>query len=247
MNSTDVRDDQLPSGAGDAVEVPAVPAATTIVLRGDPFEVLMMRRHLKSTFVPGAWVFPGGVLEKEDVEVGRDLFGEDAIEEHGLRLCAVRELFEESGIWIGSQLPDAADLRRRLLASAATVRDLADVSKPRLDDLVLTARWITPIGVPKRFDTWFFLVMAKHDEVATPEMSEGTEILWIRPDEALVRHRTGELTMVFPTLKNLEAIASFSSAETLIASRRATEVRVTRPILVVDGDRKRIILPEEIP
>src|SRR4051812_31084751 len=57
---TNVPDKQLPRGAGSAGEVPIVPAASVILLRDDPFEVLMIRRHIKSSFVPDTWVFPGG-------------------------------------------------------------------------------------------------------------------------------------------------------------------------------------------
>jgi 8-oxo-dGTP pyrophosphatase MutT (NUDIX family) len=245
LSDTAVRDDQLPVGAGQAGDVPVIPAASTIVMRGNPFEVLMMRRHEKSTFVPGAWVFPGGVMEKEDVEVGRDLFGDDTIEANGLRLCALRELFEEAGVWLGTPLADPRSSRIGLLAGATTVRDLVSESIPDISQLVLTARWITPVGVPKRFDTWFFLALAAPSTEGTPELSEGMELAWMRPSEALARHARGELPMVFPTMKNLEAIAGFDSAADLLALRRKASIPVTRPVLVVKDGKKSIILPEE--
>src|SRR3972149_2846563 len=65
----EVRDDQLPLGAGTAEEVPPRPAASVIVMRGEPFEVLFLRRTDASTFVPGSWVFPGGTLDDVDREV----------------------------------------------------------------------------------------------------------------------------------------------------------------------------------
>ncbi len=40
-----------------------IPAASVIVLRDAPLEVLMLRRSEKSSFVPNAWVFPGGAIE----------------------------------------------------------------------------------------------------------------------------------------------------------------------------------------
>jgi len=39
-----------------------IPAASAIVLRDGPLEVLMMRRPARSSFVPDAWVFPGGAV-----------------------------------------------------------------------------------------------------------------------------------------------------------------------------------------
>src|SRR5438477_10088081 len=99
--SHNVSDRQLPRGAGEADEVPPVPAASVILLRDSPLEVLMIRRHAKSSFVPDAWVFPGGVVEASDYDLG------DGTEVGTMRVAAVRELFEESGIWLSAPLADA--------------------------------------------------------------------------------------------------------------------------------------------
>lgn len=72
------------------------PAATILLLRHGPghrdrgLEVLMVRRGTEASFMPGVWVFPGGVVEA----------GESAAE------CAARELHEEAGI----ELPDGHEL-----------------------------------------------------------------------------------------------------------------------------------------
>src|ERR1700745_241110 len=99
--SHDVSDRQLPSGAGDAAEVPPVPAASVILLRDSPLQVLMIRRHAKSTFVPDAGVLPGGWVDGPDHQLG------DGTELGTMRVAAARELFEESGIWLGTTLADA--------------------------------------------------------------------------------------------------------------------------------------------
>jgi len=264
MSSNDVRDDQLPAGAGTGSgDVEVVPAASTIVLQSDPFRVLLMRRHAQSSFVPGVWVFPGGVVEESDLVVAKGLSQTrikkalataDAPDElepqirdeiRTMKVCAIRELFEEAGIWLGDPLADPVFNRRQLLDKELAFDSLTDSQSLPFDSLVWTARWITPVGVPKRFDTYFFLV-AVHDEiVATPEHNEGVEMLWIRPAEALQRHRDGNLPMVFPTIRNLEAIKDFESAEALLESRRKAKIPTTRPVLVVEGNRKRIVLPEE--
>ena len=103
---------------------------------------------------------------------------------------------------------------------------------------------MTPAGIPKRFDTWFFL--AEAPEVCEPSAyeDEAADLTWIRPSEALARHEAGGFTMVFPTIRNLEAIASSSSVRALIESRRRATVPVTQPVLVVEGRQKRIVLPE---
>jgi 8-oxo-dGTP pyrophosphatase MutT (NUDIX family) len=228
----DVSDRQLPRGAGDAADVPPVPAASVILLRDSPLEVLMIRRHSKSSFVPDAWVFPGGVLEATDNDLG------DGTELGTMRVTAARELFEESGIWLGETLAGAEDKRRALLSGETTFTALVRAAPLDLDGLVWTSRWITPVGVPKRFDTYFFLAIAGRDAVASAENVEAVEVTWIAPADAIEK-----LQIVFPTLKNLEAIAGFSSAEELLASRRGVEIATTRPVLVVEGGKKKIILP----
>ena len=58
-------------GVGGMAEVTPAPAASVLLLRDAPFEVLMIRRHGKSSFAPDVWAFPGGGLEDEDVRRGR--------------------------------------------------------------------------------------------------------------------------------------------------------------------------------
>lgn len=238
MTERRVRDDQLPTGAGDARDVPPIPAASVILLRREPFEVLMMRRNETSSFVPGAWVFPGGTLEESDCREGD---GEDA----SLRRCAVRELFEETGIWLGDVLAGAADVRRRMSGGEGSIVELGEYVGTAADDLVLTARWVTPVGVPKRFDTWFFLAVAGDDVEGTPDDVEGIELAWITPAEALRRHHEGTMPMVFPTIRTLEDLASFPDCQAMIDSRRRATIRVTRPVLVIENGRKSIVIPEE--
>jgi 8-oxo-dGTP pyrophosphatase MutT (NUDIX family) len=230
--SHNVSDRQLPRGAGDAAEVPPLPAASVIVLRDSPLEVLMIRRHSKSSFVPNAWVFPGGVVEPGDHDLG------DGTDLGTMRIAAARELFEESGIWLGAPLADADAKRRKLLAGEITFASLLDESPLDVTNLIWTSRWITPVGVPKRFDTYFFLAIVDRTAIASAENVEAVEVIWISPAEAIEK-----LQIVFPTQKNLEALAGFSSAEELLASRRGIEVPTTRPVLVVEDGRKKIILP----
>lgn len=162
-----------------------LPAASLIVLRDAPLEVLLLRRNANSSFVPNAWVFPGGVIEA----------GETPAQ------AGVRETFEEAGLII-----DAASL-------------------------VLTSRWITPVGIPKRFDTWFFLAKVDRDATVTIDQKEIVESMWIAPADALARR---DLKLVFPTIKNLEALTGFTSADAIMASRENALVEPIQPILV-DG------------
>ncbi len=203
-----VRDSELPRGAGTAGEVTPIRAASAILLRGEPFEVLLMRRPERSSFVPGAWVFPGGALEDSD-----RLMAPGELET--MRACAARELREETGIHTDPV------------------------------SMVWTARWITPVGVPKRFDTYFFLARVAEGIEGKADETEAIELSWATPAEALRRHHDGTMSMVFPTIKTLEALAKFDSAEALLESRRGAVIPTTLPVIVTKDGQKAIVLPDE--
>lgn len=233
---TNVPDRNLPKGAGTAGDVPIVPAASVILVRDRPLEVLMIRRHIRSSFVPDTWVFPGGAVDKADAALG------DGSELSTMRIAAARELFEETGIWLGG---DASDQERRdLLEDRVTFASLLAKHPIDFERFIGTSRWITPAGVPKRFDTYFFVAEAGRDLNATPENREATEAAWISPADAIRREADGSFPMIFPTIKNLEAIRDFDSVAALLASRRGVEIPIFRPILELSGGLRRIVLPE---
>lgn len=224
------RDDQLP-----------LPAATVVVLRDGPLEVLMLRRNEKSSFVPGAWVFPGGITEPLD----RDLAHEsgDSSVVGAMRVTGARETFEETGVWLGGPLEDAEHKRRRLLAGNVTLRHLLAESPVDFTRLVWTARWITPLGIPKRFDTYFFLTKVGREVAASGDDNEAIEVAWIAPEEALARNAAGTMPMVFPTLKNLEALLGYETADALLDARRGAEIPTIQPMLVVEDGQKKLVIP----
>ncbi len=179
-----------------------IPSASAIVLRDGPLEVLMMRRHVRSSFAPDVWVFPGGAVEEIDGVLA------EGDELNTRRFAAARELFEETGVSLGEPLD--------------------------LEKLVWTSRWITPKGSPKRFDTYFFLAVVGRDVVATADEREAVDITWIDPAEAIERSMRDDFPLVFPTLKNLEALVGFGSAAALMESRRGASIEAIEPV-IVDG------------
>ncbi|HEX7832735.1 MAG TPA: NUDIX hydrolase, partial [Thermoanaerobaculia bacterium] len=214
------------AGAMLSDEVIAIPAASVIVLRDAPLEVLMMRRHAQSSFMPDAWVFPGGVAEQIDNELADGAFLS------AMRYTGIRETFEETGVWLGHALDDAPHKRRRLLAGSLTLRHLVTEAPVDLDALVWTSRWITPVGVPKRFDTYFFLTEVSRDVVASAEQTEGVDVTWISPEDALARYAAKEMKLVFPTLRTLESLCGFESVAALVDSRRGAVIEPIQPVLV---------------
>jgi 8-oxo-dGTP pyrophosphatase MutT (NUDIX family) len=131
---------------------------------------------------------------------------------------------------------------------AAAVREVEEEAGLTLPDpaaLVAFARWITPPEITVRFDTYFFLAAAPDGQEARPDGQETVDARWFEPARALEGHAAGELLMVFPTIRNLERIAGFGSAQELLAWASAREVRPVQPRVVGTGEAARIVIDDE--
>jgi 8-oxo-dGTP pyrophosphatase MutT (NUDIX family) len=242
----------------------AVREAATVMLVRDAvdLEVFMLRRNPRSAFAGGASVFPGGAVDPEDASPRALLHVvglEAADPDHRLGtagaarfwVAAVRESFEEAGVMLarsratGAPLdPDvargrlAAD-RRRLLAGTLSFPDVLDAHDAALDldALVPFARWITPPGAPRRFDTWFFLAAAPRGHTYEHDADELVASEWIRPADALARARAGEIDLVYPTVRTLLVMARFHDARTLLDAARARWRTAPEPLRVMNPDQ----------
>jgi 8-oxo-dGTP pyrophosphatase MutT (NUDIX family) len=200
------------------------PAASLILLRRGGrhrqrgVEVLLVRRTPEASFMPGVWVFPGGVVESDEA-IRRGIEGQDSAAdgvELAHRACAVRELREEAGI----ELPAELELRP-------------------------WSRWITPEAAPVRFDTRFYVAVAPAHSPPRPDGAETTEAAWISPREALERHRSDEMPLVFPTIKHLESLLPYAEAQEVLEAARNREIVPVVPRVVGKGDDRRVVLPGE--
>lgn len=261
--------DQLPKGFAENVshppEVPAAtrPAATILLMRDGAagLEVLLMRRGRAAGFVPGAYVFPGGRVDRSDAEphVVEHLDGLDgAAAARRLELpdgdppalayylAALREAFEETGILV-ARLPDggapataAADpgvdaLRDDLMEDRVTFAEALDRMRCRLDGgaVEYMAHWITPEVEPRRYDTRFFAAKVPGDAQAVVDPREMTDAVWLSPTQALRRFREGSLPMVFPTIRTLMDLSVFESADAVLAHLSTLRIPTIMPRLVV--------------
>ena len=203
--STDRPGPEQPLNFGERTEPRR--AGTVILLRGGDreLEVLLVQRNPNARFMGGAWVFPGGAVDRHEGEGDR-----------ALRAAAARELEEEAGISIG----DPAEL-------------------------VPFSRWITPAEVRIRFDTYFYLAPLPRGAEAHIDGSEVVDARWYSPAAALEARSRGELLMVFPTIKHLEQLSSFDTADALLAHARGQEIHPVQPRVVMQGETARIVLPGE--
>jgi 8-oxo-dGTP pyrophosphatase MutT (NUDIX family) len=143
---------------------------------------------------------------------------------------------------------DAGEGDGELAHRAAAVRELeeeAAIGGVDPASLVRFSQWITPPQVKVRFDTHFFLAPAPEGAQPRVDGAECVDFGWFTPAAALERHRAGALLLVFPTIKHLEQLGAFSSADELLAFARGREVVAVQPRVVMGGEQARILLPGE--
>lgn len=255
----------------DPHDVPINHAATVMLLDDRPtpsgdeaLHVLMVKRTARLVFAPAAWVFPGGRVDPDDHS---ELFNElcegltDAeastilgVERGGLAwwLAACRETLEEAGLLLGSAdgLPVEPSLVRRfrdqVRADEGRFVDLLDEHGIAIDATLIeeVARFITPLGSPRRFDARFFVAKTPDGQEPVHDEGEIVDWAWLRPADALERWRAGEFEMISPTVRMVDCLGRYDSVDDVLAVAR--ERRPYQRVRVADPEGEyRALLPGE--
>jgi 8-oxo-dGTP pyrophosphatase MutT (NUDIX family) len=143
---------------------------------------------------------------------------------------------------------DASDGDDDTAHRAAAVREVEEEAGLRLPDpgaLVRFSRWITPAEVRIRYDTHFFLAAAPEAQQPEPDGGETVDARWYTPAGALGAYADGEIELVFPTIKHLEALVPFDSAAALLRWAAGRRVEPVEPKVVREGEVARIVMPGE--
>ena len=277
-----VSEDHLPKGIAERIDHPPSspslprPAATVVLMRDtdEGVQTLLLKRVHSAGFVPGAYVFPGGRVDRGDADpevLSRtvSLTVDAAAERMGLHdadppavayyLAAVREAFEETGILVGRNtkgdpIPAAAvaarvlEVRDRLLDESCSFARALEELGAHLDDTAMeyVGHWITPIAEPRRYDARFFAAAVPPESEPAIHTAEMLCAIWITPAAALERTREGSLPMVFPTIKTLEAIVDFDTTSAILGHYRGRSIPSVLPRLIRTPDGITIRLPEII-
>jgi 8-oxo-dGTP pyrophosphatase MutT (NUDIX family) len=247
-------------------------------------ETLLLQRHARSKFAAGDYVFAGGKVEAGDIpaDAGRLCRGLTALdaaawlgggiaprEALGYWVGAIREAFEEAGVLLayaadGRLLQLGPENRGRFAAHRAACQssDQAFFAMLQAEGLTLAtdrltyfAHWITPEESPIRFDTRFFAAVAPPGHEATADGREIVAVRWLTPAEATEARRRQEISMRFPTIKNLEIIETAESAggsdgteataAEVVASLRGRAVLAVRPRIVTVDGKPVAVLPDD--
>jgi 8-oxo-dGTP pyrophosphatase MutT (NUDIX family) len=225
------------------------PAATVLLLRDDPFQVLMVRRRQGGTF-SNALVFPGGVVDDSDADGAwlPLLTGADGLapEARAARIGALRETFEEASMLV-ARLADGTPIPPGPPDDGTPFRELIARRGARLalDELHPFGHWVTPDLEPRRFDTRFFLCRAPEGQLARQDDGETVGFEWAHPAELLDRAAAGERSLLFPTLMNLRRLAESANSADAIAAAGARPVVRVDPVVRRAGGRIVLTIPAE--
>ncbi len=247
-----------------------VPAATVILVRetAGQLQVYLLRRSRTSGFMPGSYVFPGGLVDDGDRDDALWLAHADltpaalserlgpaagGVEALCYGVAAVRETFEEAGVLLACPRPPAeADFgracERRLSQSPAhgwfTQLVVSEDWVLTLSALSRWARWITPERMPRRFDTRFFVAALPPGQTCLPDMRETTDGIWISPRAALVENSNGNLPLSPPTLATLHEFLSVPNLHRLhsVLSGRSWGQPIMPRLVPLEQDRQFVLL-----
>ncbi|MEO7664922.1 MAG: NUDIX domain-containing protein [Candidatus Limnocylindrales bacterium] len=184
---------------GGAWTGPPAPAATVVLLRPGPdgVEVLLTRRPATMAFAADVHVFPGGRVDAADGSPDAAATGGLSAEEAARRLA-------------GTLDPAAA-----LAHFVAAVRETREETgiKVVASDLIPLTRWVTPLGLPRRFEVRFFAVPVPAGTEPSGDSPEVASYAWFRPEVALAAHATGELELLLPTVVTLQQLDGLANAK----------------------------------
>ena len=233
------------SGAADPG--PGIPAATLILFsesQGRPARHLMIQRSPEMRFAPNALVFPGGRVDEDDHRIANDPALVDVtledLPERAHRVTAIREMLEEVGILVGA-LPsgslDAGALQSALKAGNPFSTMLAEAGgRLDLSAIVPWAKWHPRFQSHRRFDTRFYIASHNGDHSVTVDKDEVGYARWLLAEEAIADAKSGAVKIIFPTLCNLERLATFPAFDAATEHLATIELEPISPRLHHDED-----------
>lgn len=243
----------MPSPAPSPVD--AIPAATIVIMRerdDGPPDLLLVERAATLAFAGGAMVFPGGRVDPGDHRLARR-FPDLPCDEAAARVAATRETLEETGLAIGfSAAPgQLAALRQRLHAGEA-FDALLDEAGLALDPAVLIpfARWrpepTEGHHLARIFDTRFYLAaLPAGAPPATVDHSENVRLVWTGAAALLAAADSGRALVIYPTRRNLERLAQFTTFEAAVADAARYPMRTITPRLALRDGHAWLCIPDD--
>jgi 8-oxo-dGTP pyrophosphatase MutT (NUDIX family) len=246
-----------------ALEEPRLASTVVLARQGhDGVEVYLLKRSRGTSFFPGNYVFPGGAVDREDLEAafwqGHVDLGCEEISErlggglseeytYGHGVSAIRETFEEAGVLLAHQVEEKPEEMERV----SRFRGDGKLPKSWLKEWVMSGRWIlsfsrlvrwahwiTPEAMKFRFDTRFYVALMPSGQECLPDTKETTHGIWTSPERALSANLQKEIPLSPPTLVTLHELLPYSAIGDLEAEAKRKawgEPRLPRLIKLKKG------------
>ncbi|PCI87593.1 MAG: NUDIX hydrolase [Hyphomicrobiales bacterium] len=230
-------------------------SATILLIQEiNQLEVLMLKRYQGDDILSGAMMFPGGKLEAHDET---DDWAERVIgwastpqTERGLRIAAIREAFEETGIMLGQNVKNNASeaetlsIRKAIEAGDLSFYDYVRSQNITLDlqALTLFSRWQTPPTIGRRFDTHFYLAAAPKGQTPVADGREAVKTEWVTPQKALNLAANMQRKLLFPTRMNLKMLNESNALHTAVNQARTRKIHKVEPKVEQRGDDRYLVL-----
>lgn len=248
---------------GDGTAASPLASATILMLRDAPggLKVFLLERHGLSDVLGGAYVFPGGKLDRADVELvdKLDLPAADlraALDEPDLNedqaaalyVAALREAFEETGVLfadIGHDAVQLAQARHRAGQNFSEVVDGlgAPLSATRL---LPWSRWVTPLNsvrARKHFDARFFVAAVPPGQEPVHDQHETTGCVWLPPAMALREYWEGRIQLAAPQIMSLVQLARFGTVDGVVADAPSRKPPRIQPEAFREGGLDMVCYP----
>lgn len=231
---------------------------------GLEIEVFLLQRVAQMEFAANMAVFPGGAVDPSDRDETLPWAGPsahwwsrvlqvDAEEARALVAAAVRELFEETGVALisepGRPVPTidssiegkASAARADLTAHRTGLGTVLDAfgQQLRSDLLRPWARWITPEGSSRRYDTFFFVAALPAGQQADGSTPEATAGYWTSVRAALAAAEDNMLNLMPPTRRVLTELLPYRTVAEVMSA-----TGIAGPETIIEGDRGgRLVAP----
>lgn len=190
-------------GTGHPAPEPRL-AASVILLRDAPdgLEVFVQHRVSTMDFAAGMVVFPGGRVDAADSD-GWD-YPQELLVRHA-------DAWSEASI---SANPDQS-IRKAGTVLAAALREVQEEAGLALEPAALRpwANWVTPVDMPKRFDTYFYVAKVRDGAAPQHQTTEAWQSLWMPVAGVLTAEAQGTLQLMPPTYYLLNELAGLGTVD----------------------------------
>ncbi|MEM7278239.1 MAG: NUDIX hydrolase [Pseudomonadota bacterium] len=264
--------------SSDSAPAEPLPAATTMLVREQEgrLQVYLMQRHADSDF-GGSYAFPGGLVDvADDDENAESICMGLTRAEAASRLsscpaplamyvAAVRECFEECGIFLGLENSGTAwqpisqsrqqslyRYRGALVRKELSLAELCSQEDLRLDlaSLSYLSFWTTPVIRKRRYATRFFLAPMPDNQVPIIDKREAVDDFWLTLDKPSIAELAAQHDLRPPTLVNLHQLAAFPSIRSLLQAARerpAHAIPEVTPVITFRDGRQDFLLHSRYP